>query len=236
MVLFDVGDTVVQITGYDLPHAVRHILQFAEQKNIDVSTVISRARELNTLFESELTGNVLEYSQRAFHRLLYEGLGISFRLSAEEIEREYFQHVYTFEPAPGIHDALAHLHHRGVRTAALSNSSVHEAALRAELARHRLEDRFEFIIATADYGIRKPHPAIFAVALARAGLSAERVWYVGDRLEVDVKGAHEAGLHAAWYNPGRAHPDDGSPEVPDAELNHWLELSTLFTDSPGNPT
>jgi len=184
----------------------------------------------------DVGGTVLEYSQRAFHRLLYEGLGISFRLSAEEIEREYFQHVYTLKPAPGILDALAHLHRRRVRTAALSNSSVHEPALRAELALHCMEDRFEFIIATADYGIRKPHPAIFAVALAGARLSAERVWYVGDRLEADVTGAHEAGLHAAWYNPGRARPDDRAMEVPDAELNHWLELSPLFTDSSGNLT
>ncbi|MEZ6017443.1 MAG: HAD family hydrolase [Planctomycetota bacterium] len=43
----------------------------------------------------------------------------------------------------------------------------------------------------------KPHPAGFAAAAARLGVAPHETLYVGDRLDVDVAGAHAAGMHAA---------------------------------------
>ena len=44
----------------------------------------------------------------------------------------------------------------------------------------------------------KPHPWGFAVAAERLGCAPAETLYVGDRLDVDVEGAHAAGMHAAW--------------------------------------
>ena len=59
--------------------------------------------------------------------------------------------------------------------------------------------RFEFILATSEYLFRKPNRRIFDLALERAGLSAEEVWYVGDDYECDVLGARNAGIYPVWY-------------------------------------
>lgn len=50
----------------------------------------------------------------------------------------------------------------------------------------------------------KPHPRGFALATERLGIAPHETLYVGDRLDVDVTGAHAAGLHAAWIGPQAA--------------------------------
>ncbi len=44
------------------------------------------------------------------------------------------------------------------------------------------------------YMFRKPNRRIFDLALEKAGLNPEEVWYIGDDFECDVKGDLNAGL------------------------------------------
>jgi putative hydrolase of the HAD superfamily len=87
-------------------------------------------------------------------------------------------------------DALAA---RGLRLAVLSNF---DQRLRGILAGLRLEGRFAVVTLPADAGAGKPARAIFEHCLARLGLAAPRVLYVGDREEEDVAAARAAGLLA----------------------------------------
>lgn len=66
----------------------------------------------------------------------------------------------------------------------------------------------------------KPAPGGFLAAAARLGLEAEQVAYVGDRPEVDARGARSAGMAIALVDPGRA---KGRPE----EEQPTLTLETL---------
>ena len=45
----------------------------------------------------------------------------------------------------------------------------------------------------SEYMYRKPNNRIFALALEKAGLQAEDVWYIGDQYECDIVGARNAG-------------------------------------------
>ena len=102
----------------------------------------------------------------------------------------------------------------------VSNCSWNEAVIVRDLERLGLIDRFTFVMASADYGIRKPHPAFFQAAAGRIGLEPEQLWFVGDAIEYDVAGARGVGMTAIWYNildrkPGAAQPDatvDGWPQ------------------------
>ena len=40
---------------------------------------------------------------------------------------------------------------------------------------------------------------IFDLALEKAELAPEDVWYIGDQYECDIKGALSAGLFPVWY-------------------------------------
>jgi putative hydrolase of the HAD superfamily len=55
-----------------------------------------------------------------------------------------------------------------------------------------------------EVGVRKPDPAIFALAARRCGAPLRGGWMVGDSAEADVAGGCAAGLHTAWVSHGRA--------------------------------
>jgi len=51
-------------------------------------------------------------------------------------------------------------------------------------------------------GVRKPDPRIFEIAAERCGGTLAGAWMVGDA-EVDVVGAHRAGIASIWLHRGR---------------------------------
>jgi len=59
-----------------------------------------------------------------------------------------------------------------------------------------LPDRFDFVVFAQDYGIEKPDPRLFEIALEHAGCSPQELLHVGDSLTNDVDGAKRAGVLA----------------------------------------
>ena len=55
-------------------------------------------------------------------------------------------------------------------------------------------------------GLRKPDPAIFQLAAARAGQPLDGAWMIGDSAEADINGARNAGLLGIWLHRGRPWP------------------------------
>jgi putative hydrolase of the HAD superfamily len=95
--------------------------------------------------------------------------------------------------AAGATQCLASLEARGLSLGVLSNF---DRRLRGLLESLGLQDRFAVVTLPSDAGAAKPERAIFEACLARLGLPAERVLYVGDRAQLDIAAAHQAGLHA----------------------------------------
>lgn len=62
------------------------------------------------------------------------------------------------------------------------------------------EGCFEFVINSAELGYKKPHPGIYAHALARAGADVTDVVFIGDNLGNDVLAPIALGMHALWLN------------------------------------
>jgi putative hydrolase of the HAD superfamily len=82
------------------------------------------------------------------------------------------------------------------RTAVLSNAdSTLVDRLRHE---HGIADLFDDVICSADIGVAKPEPRIYAIAAARVGLPADECVFIDD-LERNVDAARAAGMHAVLY-------------------------------------
>lgn len=77
---------------------------------------------------------------------------------------------------------------------------------------------FEFVITSSNYIFRKPNKRIFDLALEKAGLEPDEVWYIGDQYECDVKGTLNAGLLPIWYI--------GAIDLPYAENKNILTAKT----------
>ena len=73
-----------------------------------------------------------------------------------------------------------------------------------------LAGRFDPLVVSSEARVKKPDPAIFAVALAAARLDARDVWFVGDNLHHDVPGALQTGIRGVWLDrAGLPLPPDG---------------------------
>ena len=89
-------------------------------------------------------------------------------------------------------------------------------------------NHFEFIIATSEYMFRKPNRRIFDLALEKANLQADEVWYIGDDYECDVVGARNAGIFPVWYLGALDMPYEEKEDVMKIrawkELQEWMEI------------
>lgn len=98
---------------------------------------------------------------------------------------------------------------------------------RAKLDHLGLQAFTDFIIISEEFGVAKPHPAIFQEALRRADVAAEDAIVVGDSPEFDIAGAHGAGIRAIWVNRhGLTWQRSG--EKPAAEIESLAALAGLI--------
>ena len=72
----------------------------------------------------------------------------------------------------------------------------------ADLARVGLAPWFRGSLSAREFGIGKPDARIFAEACRRLGFAPDEVLHVGDDLELDVRGARDAGLQVVWVCRG----------------------------------
>jgi putative hydrolase of the HAD superfamily len=88
-----------------------------------------------------------------------------------------------------------------------------------------LDHLFHAMISAHAHGRSKPDPALFHIACRELGCAPEEVVHLGDDIELDVRGAREAGLHAVWINrASNPWPGDDAPvTVADLEgFERWL--------------
>lgn len=71
---------------------------------------------------------------------------------------------------------------------------------RDKLALLGVLDRFGVIVGVDELGRGKPDPEVFALACRRLGVRPEECAYVGDELDLDARGARDAGLLGIWLD------------------------------------
>lgn len=107
--------------------------------------------------------------------------------------------------------ALSALRQRGLRLVVVSNAN---GRLRHLFDRLDLTRWFDVLIDSHDFGVEKPDPRLFHLALAASGATAARTVHVGDLYHVDVKGARAAGLAGAiLVDAADLYPDADCPRV-----------------------
>lgn len=85
---------------------------------------------------------------------------------------------------------------------------------------------FDPLVISSEVGVRKPGRAIFARALALAGVGPAAALHVGDDPYADVGGAAAAGLRTCLVGPAAHHR--GLPVVPDLRAGSVAELPALL--------
>lgn len=228
MILFDYGQTLVNEVKFDGVRGTKAVLTYATENKYGLTAeqVQKEAdainRELGRFDPTTRHLFTTEVPNHMFTAYLYESLGIKLSLSAEETDRVFWDAASPGQPTEGIGDFLRFLKENEIRTGVISNISYSGNVVKERIADLIPDNNFEFIIATSEYIFRKPHGRIFNLALEKAGLKAEDVWYVGDNYECDVAGSRNAGMFPVWYI-GATYTHDGSNDDV-LTVRNWEEL------------
>ena len=171
--LFDFGGTLCREEDFDLEAGAASIVALAETTN--GLTAEALAELLRNMMEDLLPrreASQLELPTSTALRLVYEPNGLTFRNTQKELELTFWKAATTFTPEPGIEDLLAQLTSRGVPIGVVSNTMFSSKAIRWELEQHGLAHFFQFIMTSAEYVVRKPHPMIEAAPASRSKSSS----------------------------------------------------------------
>jgi HAD superfamily hydrolase (TIGR01509 family) len=95
---------------------------------------------------------------------------------------------------PDAFPCLAELRSRGLLVGAVGNTPAETEDL--------LRDHVDLVGSSGRWGIEKPAPAFFERIAKEAGVAAEEIAYVGDRVDNDVRPARAAGMVAVHVRRG----------------------------------
>ncbi|MFW6228004.1 MAG: HAD family hydrolase [Alkalispirochaeta sp.] len=227
LLLCDVGDTLIEWTGYDRDAGLDALVPLIDRRERYDRALLAREGELlDHDWEERAATSLLEFRQCDFLRTLFGAHGMRLLCSDDSLETLYWRSALTFQPESGVGDALERISAAGVRLGIISNTVFGPDAIACELASHRLLDRFDGpIITSARYGIRKPLPSIFRAALGLYDGEESTTWYVGNSVYHDVGGAHAAKLTAVWYNGDNEDIELTVGDPPDLTVFSWDELA-----------
>ena len=126
-------------------------------------------------------------------------------------------------PYPAAAEVLAALHGRGYRIGVIANQAAGTAE---RLRAWGLLTHIDLVVASAEEGVAKPDPAIFRIALERAGCAPEEAVMIGDRLDNDIAPAKAVGMRTVWLPQGPAvwQSVRRAEECPDRRVKSLQEL------------
>lgn len=93
-------------------------------------------------------------------------------------------------------NVLSEIRKLGVKTGLITNGRHEVQASKLKLL--GLENSFDDIVISGDYGFSKPDERIFRAAAKNLGVEMSEMMYVGDHPQCDVDGSRRAGCTPVW--------------------------------------
>jgi HAD superfamily hydrolase (TIGR01509 family) len=118
-----------------------------------------------------------------------------------------------FRPLPGAAELLQSIHEMGMRSVIASNTYWRDAASYwQDFEMLGVANLIADIVTSVDAGHLKPHPAVFELAVQRAGVPARRCVVIGNKEANDIEPARALGMRSILV-----YPDDPKPASTQAD-------------------
>jgi HAD superfamily hydrolase (TIGR01549 family) len=127
------------------------------------------------------------------------------------------------------HEVVHELRATGHRIGVVTNGPAD--VQRAKIDLLRVDEIADFVLISGEFGVEKPHPAIFHAALAAGNRSPQDAVFVGDSLEFDIAGARASGICSIWMNRTHRRRSAVDPE-PDHEVRTLRDVRELLSRWP----
>ena len=231
MIIFDYGHTLLYEPDWDSVRGNAELLKFAVKNpnNCTLDDVLNAAELIFGKNIENVRKIGYDICGQIGNRALYDYLGIEFSLSPLEMENVFWNAASMGAMMPNADKMLDYLNEKGIRTAVISNLLWSGEALTERLNRLLPNHRFEFVMTSSDYFMRKPNRILFEIALQKTGLRADEVWYCGDNPKADVEGSSQVGIFPVLYDndTGKEHNNPANIKTLQCEYLHiheWMEL------------
>jgi len=233
MIIFDYGHTLLYQPNHNTSNGSKALYSYIKENphNISFEEFDKTIIDIFAKIKAE-RGSLLEIHEYAFLKLALEYMDISLSVPFEEAEQIIWNGISAGGVMPYAAEMLEYLNSVGIRTAVISNLCFSSNALKAHIDKLLPNNKMEFVLASSDYIFKKPDKIMFEIALKKAGLTADKVWYCGDSIEADVYGAKGVGMFPVLYS-GKT-PDGTNPFAKQNEgitidfeylhIHDWREL------------
>lgn len=231
-ILFDLWGTLINSVDFDPRKGHAAVLETCENPNgVSLDEVMDLGQRVVSSTVAREEEVALEFTQASLLRIVTDAFGLRPRMSLQENELIFWRASLQVSLIEGVTDLLREVEASGMPMGVVSNSSFASATLEQELQVQGIRSHFGFVISSADYGVRKPDPLIFEVALRRLGMEPGQVWFAGDNVGYDIIGARRAGIFPVAYNPRKGIPEEAGEH---AVITSWSQLLQLLASaSPG---
>ena len=233
-VLFDIDDTLfgtTEFAGRARKNAVRAMCEAG--LDLPIEDV-----------ERELAEVIAEFSSnysRHFDKLLVR-LGQPLRddasaaiVVAAGVSAYHDTKFREIAPFPDVIPLLSDLKAAGLRTGIVTHGWTDKQAeklVRIGVVPHLDADA---IFISDEIGISKPNPKLYETALARMGLEAHEVMYVGDSPAHDIAPPKSLGMVTAWASRASKWTPSGKSEEADHTIADFEELRAILREQYGVP-
>lgn len=216
-IFFDVGNTLL------FPNRARMLAPLPAEKHPTLEAWQAiECRTKHEFDQGQISGKIDHGFWWMFHTYLLEGINALDASMRDRLVENTQQSANWDQILPGTRDALERIR-RDYAIAVISNA---DGKIDEVLRRCGIVDCFASITDSGIIGREKPHPEIFAAALAAMKADASDSLYVGDIYSIDYAGARNAGMQAVVLDVAGAYRGREFPRVESlAGLEEWLGKS-----------
>ncbi len=193
-IIFDLDNTLI-----DFMKMKRISCEQAIDAMIDAGLSIPKKKALEILYKIYEKKGIED--PRIFQKFLKRITGkidyrkLAYAITAYRQARTGFLHPY-----PGTKRTLLKLKEKGLKLAIVSDAPKFKAWLR--LVAMKIDDFFDVVVALEDTGRAKPSRMPFRAALKQLKLKPSQCLMVGDRPNIDLKGARQLGMKTCFARYG----------------------------------
>jgi putative hydrolase of the HAD superfamily len=231
--LFDLDDTLLDYSSCQDACWTASCSAVAAPAGVDPAALTSAIAEIRRWFwddparhqaeRTDMVGAWAKIAELGLVRLEGAPDGLARRI-AEDFAARRRDAERLFEDALVTLDALRA---SGVPLGLVTNGDA--SLQRGKIDRHRLASYFGVVVIEGEFGVGKPHAAVYRHAITSLGVDPRATWMVGDHLVWDIDGAQRVGLQAAWIDRHRAGLPSGQSIQPERiihSLNELLDLTS----------
>lgn len=231
MIFFDYGNTLVYEKVDPSINSIKGVVEAIEE-DVDPKKLFHLLNKKKDYYNKTLHPKNKEYSYVDLFEEIFSKLGITTKLSFEEISKIYFDDYAPGYPMDGAVELLDFLEREELSYGVISNLSWSSDVLRQRLL-ETLGRNIKNVYTSSDLKVRKPGVEIFEKAIKKSKMVSEKFYYVGDNPLCDIVGGKNAGLIPIYFKPTTENVflrerEDVEIDFPHYEIDKLVEIIEII--------